>query len=87
MDAEAAQQLAAGIRSTNPRVERSGALLPINSSVAMLQFTRILRESNNPKRRGFTDPHNLVAWLSEVLTPDEIARLETFIAADTTAPP
>jgi hypothetical protein len=79
MAADAAEQLAAGIRSTNPRVERSGALLPLNSSVAMLQFIRILRESSNVDRRGFNSPRALIAWLSEVLTPDEIARLHTFI--------
>lgn len=79
MAAEAAEQLAAGIRSTNARVERSGALLPLNSSVAMLQFVRILRESTNTERRGFNSPPALIAWLSEVLTPEEIARLEVFI--------
>lgn len=76
----AAEQLVAAIRSINHRIERGGALLPVNSPTAMLQLQRLLRESNNPDRRGFTDPRNLISWLSEVLTPDEIARLHAFVA-------
>jgi len=79
MDEDAASKLAVGIRGTNARVERSGALLPLGSSVAMLQFQRLLRESNHPDRRGFSDPRNLVAWLSEVLASDEITRLHEFV--------
>lgn len=79
MAEDAAEQLTAGIRGTNPRIERSGALLPTRSPVATLQFRRVLLETQNPERRGFTDPENLIAWLSEVLTPEEVARLRIFL--------
>lgn len=79
MAEEAAQQLLSSMRGTNARIERSGALLPVESHVAMLQLHRMLRETQNPARRGFDVAQDLVAWLSEVLTPEEIARLRVFI--------
>lgn len=81
MAEDAASQMVAEMRGVNARgrMERSGALLPVSSSIAMLQFVRLLRESNNPNRRGFKEPDALIAWLSEVLTPEEEARLRTFV--------
>jgi hypothetical protein len=79
MAEDATTRVADGLRRTNARIARSGALLPSSSSVAMLQFARMLRENNNPERRGFTDPQALVAWLSEVLTAEEIVRLRAFL--------
>lgn len=79
MAEEAAQQLLSSMRGTNARIERSGALLPAQSPTAMLQLHRMLRESQNPARRGFENPQDLIAWLSDVLTPDEVARLREFV--------
>lgn len=79
MAEDAAEQLVAGMRRNNPRIERAGAMLPESSSVAMLQFARLLRESGNPERRGFKDGNTLVSWLSEVLTPDETVPLRQFV--------
>ena len=79
MAEEAARQLLSSMRDTNERVERSGALLPVQSPVAMLQLHRMLRESQNPARRGFEDPEALIAYLSEVLTPEETLRLRAFV--------
>lgn len=79
MDEGAARQLLSSMRGTNARIECSGALLPVESPVAMLQLNRMLRESQNPARRGFDDPQDLVAWLSDVLTPEELSRLRVFI--------
>jgi hypothetical protein len=79
MAEDATARVADGLRRTNARITRGGALLPNHSSVAMLQYARMLRENNNPERRGFTDPRALVAWLAEVLTAEEIARLHAFL--------
>lgn len=79
MAEEAAQQLVTSMRGTNARIERSGALLPAESPVAMLQLNRMLRESQNPARRGFDDPKDLITWLSDVLTPEEVSRLREFL--------
>jgi hypothetical protein len=79
MAEDAAAQIIAGMRRTNARIERAGALLPTSSSVAMLQFMRLLRESNSDHRRGFKEPEAVLTWLSEVLTPEETARLRAFL--------
>lgn len=59
-------------------VERS-ALLIGESAVFGLQVERLIREANNPNRRAFRHGHELVAWLSEVLTAAEKKELERFI--------
>lgn len=74
-----AEQLLSSMRGTNERIERSGALLPLQSPVTMMQLHRMLRESQNPARRGFDDPEALIAYLSEVLTPEETSRLRAFV--------
>ncbi len=59
-------------------VERS-ALLIGESAVFGLQVERLIREANNPNRRAFRNGHELLAWLSEVLTAAEKKELERFI--------
>jgi hypothetical protein len=79
MAEDAAQHLVAAMRANNARMERSAALLPTHSPVAMLQLLRMLREGKNSSRRGFDEPNEMIAWLSEVLTPNEVARLREFL--------
>jgi hypothetical protein len=45
----------------------------------MLQFIRLVRESNNPDRRIFYEPEPLSEWLAHVLSPEEQARLAEFL--------
>lgn len=45
MAEEATEYLASGLRHTNTRIDRSAALLPTHSSVAMLQFVRVGSQS------------------------------------------
>jgi hypothetical protein len=59
-------------------VERS-ALLIGESAVFGLQVERVIRESNNPNRRVFRNGHELIAWLSEVLTPAEQRQLDRYV--------
>jgi hypothetical protein len=80
MQEEAAVRFLDGLRNHNPRAERSAALATQKSSIAMLQFLRLVRESNNPDRRLFFEPEPLIEWLSEVLSPEEQARLKEFLA-------
>jgi len=75
----ASERLLAQITATNPRSERSGAVASRQSPTAVLQFLRMVRESQHPDRRLFNDVDMLVAWLSEVLTPPEIARMKEFL--------
>jgi hypothetical protein len=77
----AADRLVQQMAGNNPRVERSAALVCPHASTAVLQFTRLIRETSFDHRRVFTSAPPLVAWLSEVLTPAEQERLRAFVAA------
>lgn len=68
------------MRGDNPNVERVGILLS-TSAVSSMQMERIVRNANNPNRRAFRDPKECVAWLSEVLNPEERAALLRFVAS------
>lgn len=80
MSDEAAARLLEHMRSSNARVERSAALASQKSSIAVLQFLRLVRESANPDRRLFYEPEPLIEWLAEVLAPEELKRLREFLA-------
>jgi hypothetical protein len=81
MNEDAAARLIEMLRSGNLRIERSAALAPQKSSMAVLQFLRLVREGGNPERRLFYEPEPLIEWLTEVLTPQEATRLRAFLAA------
>jgi hypothetical protein len=83
MSDDASARLLEHMRTSNPRVERSAALTSQKSSIAVLQFLRLVRESSHPDRRLFFEPEPLVQWLGEVLTPEELKRLREFLAEGT----
>jgi hypothetical protein len=68
-------------RRDNPQVERTGVLLPPGQATLVLQIERIVREANNPRRKTFRDIAPLCAYLDEVLSPAEQARVRAFLAA------
>jgi len=59
-------------------VERSAYLIG-ESAIFSMQVERVIRESNSPNRRAFRNGRELVAWVSEILTPPEQIELERFI--------
>jgi hypothetical protein len=63
-----------------PKLLRTGILLN-EDPVLSLQVQRMIREGNVPTRRTFRAPHELEAWLGEVLTPPERTRLGELLAA------
>lgn len=63
----------------NPRVERSGILIGQGHPTTLLQTMRIVRDACHPMRRVFDSPDEMKAWLGEVLSPAELARLEEFL--------
>ena len=79
MSAAASEALVSSLTHYNPRIERSAIVASANAPSAMLQFTRLVRESANPQRRLFTDAGEMVLWLGEVLAPDERQRLAQFL--------
>jgi hypothetical protein len=79
MSSEVSDRLLATITRNNPRMERSAALIEPAAPTAALQFTRLVRGSASAGRMVFEDPNNLVAWLAEVLTAEEVSALRAFI--------
>ena len=50
------------------------------------KIARMIREANHPDRKAFRDPKELLAWLGEVLTPLERARLAELLEERAPAP-
>jgi hypothetical protein len=80
MAAEASDSFAKMIGSFNPRIERSAILSAADSPLTVLQFLRITRESQHPKRRVVQELSELEEWLTPCLTPPEVTRLRQFLA-------
>src|SRR5262245_43770365 len=81
MTQPAANALGPMIASFNARIQRSAVIAPSTAPVAVLQFLRVVRETRHPARRVFEDRRAMLAYLGEVLTPEERARLEQFLPA------
>jgi hypothetical protein len=79
MSGEAASRLQEGMAKTNPNVIRAAALASQDSPFAVLQFLRIIRESQHEARRLFFEAGPLIAWLTQALTVTEGARLRQFL--------
>ncbi len=79
MASEAAQRLIRAMTQNNPSVERSAALTSTKAPTAMMQFTRLVRETNSDARRLFTSSEELLAWVRDVLSPAEMARARFFL--------
>jgi hypothetical protein len=79
MSDEAAKRLLVRMTRSNPRTERSGAFASRDSSTAVLQFIRLVRESQNEERKMFFEREPLEAYLGERLTPAERRRLGEFL--------
>jgi hypothetical protein len=79
MSTEAAARLQEGMARSNPNVLRAAILASHDSPSAVMQFLRIVRDSQHEGRRLFFDDVDLVRWLAEVLTPTEAARLRVFV--------
>lgn len=62
----------------NARIERSGILHREDQPTSILQVLRLIRETHFDRRRVFTQPDELYAWLDPVLNPREQARLREF---------
>jgi hypothetical protein len=81
MEAKAAERMLERIVAINPRTERSAALATAKAPVAILQFMRLIRESKLPDRKMFLNLPELIAWVDEILEPEEQRSLREFLAA------
>jgi hypothetical protein len=79
MSTEAASRLQEGMASTNANVIRAAALASRESPSAVMQFLRIIRDSQHEGRKLFFEEEQVVQWLGEVLTVTETARLRQFL--------
>ena len=64
----------------NPGLLRNGILLPADGALVAMQIQRIIRESNNERRRVFRNDAPLKEWLGEIMTAEERQRLDRFLA-------
>jgi hypothetical protein len=77
-----AERLLQLLTDGNPRNDRSAALATTDSPSAVMQFVRLIRESGHATRRLFYDARELHAWVGEVLTHAEQARVAQFLEED-----
>src|SRR5689334_21183675 len=77
---EVASALAELMKGGNSRTLRSTALIGERATFG-LQMERVIREANNPSRRAFRDPAEMLEWLSEITTAPEQARARDFLAS------
>jgi hypothetical protein len=66
------------MKSGNPRLVRSAALIGAQAAFG-LQVDRVLRSADNPSRRAFRDPEELLGWIGEVATAEEAAQARAFL--------
>jgi hypothetical protein len=78
---DVAEKFVVMLTAANPRVERSAILCSPDHATALLQIERTVKQAANPSRRTFRDAAELSAWLGEVLTVEERARLFSFLRA------
>ena len=66
--------------SVNKRVERAALIVARSNATVSLQIQRIVRESDNAFRRVFYDVAQAQAFLSEILSGAERARVKRFLS-------
>ena len=76
---EVAERISSMFQRNSPLFARNALLYGLQAPTGTLQLFRVVQEAYNPNRRMFTDPHELVAWLDEVLEPSEQDRLRAFL--------
>jgi hypothetical protein len=79
MSERVAARAATLLTTTSDRIERSGILAAPDSPTALMQFFRLVRESEHPSRKVATSIPELEDWLLPLLTPSEIKRLVEFL--------
>jgi len=76
---EDAQHMLGVMRGHNPRVERT-AILVNGDALFGMQMERLVRAAAARNRQVFRFGSHAVAWLSEVLSPEETARAKSFLS-------
>jgi len=66
------------IKQESPLVQRNAVLVG-EGAVFSMQIERIIRTAGHQNRKAFLATSDLTAWLGEILTVRERARLETYL--------
>jgi len=66
------------IKQDAPIVERNAVLVG-EGAVFSMQVERIIRQAGQSNRKAFLSPTDLVAWVADILTVRERARLEYYL--------
>ena len=61
--------------------KKTAILLAGEHAVFSMQLARLVKQVGDPKRQTFTDPNELLEWLTDSLTEPETKRAKTFIGA------
>ena len=69
------------MRHANRSIARSGILLEPSNEMFNLQVIRVVQCAGNSARRLFTDARDLLAWLHDDLSPDDLEVLRGLIVA------
>jgi len=80
MPQDTAERAREMLARSNPRVVKSSILIDPSHATTSLQVVRLVKEAENANRRHFTDAAQQIAWLSDVLTAQELQRLRVFLA-------
>jgi hypothetical protein len=68
------------LTTTSDRIERSGILAAADSPTAIMQFFRLVRESQHASRKVLTSHDEMERWLTPILTAAETRRLHEFLS-------
>jgi hypothetical protein len=77
---DVADELKKLMTGLNTRVLRSTILVHPSHATGVMRAARIAAETGHGARRSFTEPSELLAWISAVTTPEELRRATAFLA-------
>jgi hypothetical protein len=77
---DVADELKKLMTGLNDRVLRSSILIHPSHATGAMQAARIAAETGHGARRSFTEPSELLAWISTVTTAEELRRATSFLA-------
>ncbi len=77
---EIAQSVYEMLAITNTKVLRGAILLHAEKATFNLQIERIVREAGGASRRCFRDTSNMLDWVAQVLTPEELSCARAFLS-------
>jgi hypothetical protein len=79
MSPEAAAHTVERIMGLQHRSQRSAVVVSPEMASVVLQFGRVVRDTDNPARKMCLDAAEAITWLDELLSLEERARLRWFL--------